>query len=85
MTDEEVEIVAEELAKIGGTAWYPRREPGPLIKGVTDNHQDRPRAAIAALDQFNAPCLCRNIAGDNPCETNKSRSLDAASLDQPQP
>jgi hypothetical protein len=29
MIDDEVEVVAEELAKIGGVAWYPGRQQGP--------------------------------------------------------
>src|SRR3712207_9203294 len=34
MTEEEVEVVAEELAKIGGIAWYPGREEGTLMRAV---------------------------------------------------
>jgi hypothetical protein len=52
MTDEEVEFVAEELAKIGGTSWYPGRERGPVTKVVTDRFRDRARAAIAAFDRY---------------------------------
>jgi hypothetical protein len=35
MTEKEVEIVAEELAKIGGAAWYPGRQQGPFLREVT--------------------------------------------------
>lgn len=52
MTDEEVEVVAEELAKIGGTAWYPGRGNGPLVRVVTDRYRERARAIIAALDSM---------------------------------
>ena len=34
VTDEEVEVVAEELAKIGGVSWYPDQRQGPLMRGV---------------------------------------------------
>jgi hypothetical protein len=54
MTEEEIEVVAEELAKVGGTSWYPGREPGTLMKLVTDRYRDRARAAIAALDRVRA-------------------------------
>ncbi|MCB8821209.1 hypothetical protein [Microvirga rosea] len=54
MNDEEVEIVAAELAKIGGTAWYPGREKGSVLRVVTERYRDRARVAIAALDRFRA-------------------------------
>lgn len=54
MNEAEVEVVAEELAKLGGTAWYPGREPGPLLRIVHERYRDRARAAIAALDRFRA-------------------------------
>ncbi|MGF9763149.1 hypothetical protein AAII07_49200 [Microvirga sp. 0TCS3.31] len=52
MTEKEVEVVAEELAKIGGTAWYPGRQPGPLLREVTDLYREQARAAIAALERM---------------------------------
>ncbi|WP_230533285.1 hypothetical protein [Microvirga roseola] len=54
MTDEEIEVVAEELAKIGGVAWYPGREKGTLMRVVCDRYRDRARIAIAALDRHRA-------------------------------
>jgi hypothetical protein len=54
MTNEEVEIVAEELAKIGGVTWYPGREKGTLMRVVSDRYRDRARIAIEALDRFRA-------------------------------
>ena len=54
MTEEEIELVAEELAKVGGVAWYPGRETGPLMRVVSDRYRDRARVAIAALDRFRA-------------------------------
>ncbi len=54
MTEEEIEIVAEELAKVGGLSWYPGRETGTVMKVVTDRYRDRARTAIAALDRYRA-------------------------------
>ena len=53
MTEDEVEVVAAELAKAGGVVWYPGRERGPL-KHVVNRYRDRARLAIAALDRFRA-------------------------------
>ncbi|MBZ6075363.1 hypothetical protein [Microvirga puerhi] len=54
MNDEEVEVVAAELAKVGGTSWYPGREKGPVLRVITERYRDRARAAIAALDRHRA-------------------------------
>lgn len=54
MDEAEVEIVAEELAKLGGTTWYPGREQGPVLRVVHERYRDRARAAIAALDRYRA-------------------------------
>ena len=54
MTEEEVEVVAEELAKIGGVTWYPGREKGTLMRVVCDRYRDRARAAIEALERHRA-------------------------------
>ena len=54
MTEDEVEAVAEELAKAGGVAWYPGRARGPLLRVVSDRYRDRARLAIAALDRYRA-------------------------------
>jgi hypothetical protein len=43
MTEKEVQAVAEELAKVGGTSWHPGREPGPLLRLMS---QDNPGAAL---------------------------------------
>src|SRR5215211_6055158 len=53
MSEDEVEVVAAELAKAGGVGWYPGRERGPL-KHVANRYRDRARLAIAALDRFRA-------------------------------
>lgn len=54
MTEEEIEVVAEELAKAGGTAWHPGRQQGPLMRVVSDRYRDRARLAIAALERYRA-------------------------------
>lgn len=54
MRDEEIEFVAEELAKIGGTSWYPGREEGSLVRVVSQRYRDRARVAIAALERYRA-------------------------------
>ena len=51
MTDDEVEIVAAELAKAGGLSWHSGQGRGP-VKLVMDRYRDRARLAIAALDRF---------------------------------
>ncbi len=52
MTDEEIEVVAEELAKSGGLSWYPGRGQGSLMRLVTDRYRDQARAVIAALEHL---------------------------------
>ena len=54
MTDEEIDAVAEELAKIGGLSWYPGRTQSPLLRAVSERYRDRARVAIAALDRLRA-------------------------------
>ncbi len=54
MTEEEIEVVAEELAKVGGVTWYPGREKGSLMRVVSDRYRDRARVAIEALERHRA-------------------------------
>jgi hypothetical protein len=65
MTEEEIEIVAEELAKIGGVAWYPGREKGTLMRVVCDRYRDRARIAIEAIDRFRAGQEASSLSQDN--------------------
>jgi hypothetical protein len=53
MTEDEVEMVAAELAKAGGVSWHRGVERGPL-KLVLDRYRDRARLAIAALERVRA-------------------------------
>ena len=52
MTDQEVEVVAEELAKLVSVPWAPGNETTPLIHVVTECHRAEARAILAALDQI---------------------------------
>jgi hypothetical protein len=54
MTEEEIEVVAQELAKIGGVPWYPGRTREPLLRAVGERYRDRARIAIAALERLKA-------------------------------
>jgi len=54
VTDEEIEAVAEELAKAGGVSWYPGRTRGALLRSVSERYRDRAKLAIAALDRVRA-------------------------------
>jgi hypothetical protein len=54
MTEDEVEIVAQEMAKIGGTTWYPGRTSGAVLRVVNERYRDRARVAIAALERLRA-------------------------------
>src|SRR5690349_14300740 len=76
VTDEEIEAVAEELAKAGGTSWYPGRTRGALLRPVSDRYRDRARLAIAALDRVragNAHTIPKESSSDS------LRSAEAAS------
>lgn len=65
MTEEEIEVVAEELAKIGGVSWYPGREKGTLMRVVHDRYRDRARVAIQALERHRASRQASPILQDN--------------------
>jgi hypothetical protein len=54
MTEEEVDLVAQEMAKVGGVSWYPGRTSGGLLRNVGERYRDRARVAIAALDRLRA-------------------------------
>jgi hypothetical protein len=67
VTEDEIEAVAEELAKAGGASWYPGRQHGPLLKVVSDRYRDRARLAIAALDRYRA-----QKAGSAPLDSDEA-------------
>ncbi len=62
MTEEEIEAVAEELAKVGGLSWYPGRTRGPLLRSVSERYRDRARVAIAALERLKASKEGRTVS-----------------------
>ncbi|WP_262272443.1 hypothetical protein [Microvirga yunnanensis] len=50
MTDEEIEVVAEELAKLVRVPWAPGYKTSPLLHVLTECHRAEARAILAALD-----------------------------------
>lgn len=78
MTEEEVEAVAEELAKVGGLSWYPGRTSGPLLRSVSERYRDRARVAIAALERLKASTEGKTVlhrsSSSNLVETESSAS-----------
>lgn len=80
MTEEEIDLVAEELAKIGGVSWYPGREPGPLVRVVSERYRERAKAAIAALDRHRAGLPSEASQDDAPADdaVPAGRLLNAA-------
>ena len=90
MTEAEIEIVAEELAKIGGVSWYPGREQGTLMRVVTDRYRDRARIAIEALDRYRASQKTSvlqdnglnepHMPGQTPCATSTTEIKPGATV-----
>jgi hypothetical protein len=73
MTDEEVEVVAEELAKTGGVPWYPGRQQGSLMRLVTNRYRVQARAVVATLDRIGirAEAGCsQDLRGEEPQGTS---------------
>jgi hypothetical protein len=79
MTEEEIEVVAEELAKIGGVTWYPGRERGTLMRVVCDRYRDRARVAIEALERYRAAKQA-SVSQDNERPATPSTISTPASL-----
>jgi hypothetical protein len=78
VTEDEIEVVAEELAKAGGLSWYPGRQCGSLLRLVSDRYRDRARLAIAALDRYRAQkagaASTDNLATEAPLTPAKPRT-----------
>lgn len=74
MTDEEIEVVAEELAKVGGVSWYPGQEPGPLMRAVSDRYRAQAGTVIASVDRIRSSA-----------ETACSQDLGQGGLNGPAP
>jgi hypothetical protein len=54
MTDDEIQVVAEELAKVGGLSWYPGRPSGAFLRAVSEDYREQARVVIATLDHLRA-------------------------------
>ena len=79
MTEKEVDVVAEELAKAGGISWYPGRSEDPVLRVVTERFRQRARAAIAALDHYRSAAAATLRVGEQipiaPCATSTGDRL----------
>ena len=75
MTEDEVEIVAQEMAKIGGTTWYPGRTSGAVLRVVNERYRDRARVAIAALERLRAG---KEVLNDTLAQQASKPSADAS-------
>jgi hypothetical protein len=64
MTEDEIEAVARELAKVGGSSWYPGRTKGPILRAVSERYKDRARVAIATLERFRAAKEASDVPGN---------------------
>jgi len=73
MTEEEIEAVAEELAKAGGLSWHPGRTRGPLLRAVSERYRDRARLAIEALDRVRARNQALNAPQGPAVETPRAK------------
>jgi hypothetical protein len=78
MTEDEIEAVAQELAKVGGLSWYPGRTRGPLLRAVSERYRDRARVAIAALERLKARKEGKIVAQGEP-SGNSAESQDSTS------
>jgi hypothetical protein len=68
VTEEEIEVVAEELAKVGGLPWYPGRTQGPLLRVVSNRYRDRARVAITALERLRQGTQDRGTSQSHPSD-----------------
>lgn len=48
MSEDEIKIVARELARVGGTLWYSERPKGAVLHRVGDSYRVQARAVIQA-------------------------------------
>ncbi len=70
ISEQVIEVVAQELAKAGGVSWHPGRTTGSVLRIVSDRYRDRARLAIAALERWRAsqgkPAQSLNTPSDPP-------------------
>jgi hypothetical protein len=83
MTDDEVEVVARELAKAGGVTWCPDRAGDSLLKIVSDRYRDRARLAIAAVERCRAQASSAEASSAKSTTGHVAQPCSGALPDQP--
>jgi len=81
MTEEEIDAVAEELAKAGGISWYPGQTSGPLLRPVGERYRNRARAAISALDRVRARTQDISVPSASPLQAESVDEREASGMD----
>jgi hypothetical protein len=76
MTDEEVEVVAQELAKAGGISWYPGRQTGTMLRVVTERYRDQARVVIQSFDNLRAAGGCTPSSHKSKLQSGTSYRID---------
>jgi len=79
MTEEEIDAVAEELARIGGISWHAERFDVPLLGVIMERYRDRARVVIAALDRERTR---QTLQASIPEPFDSSEGSAAAEIDQ---
>jgi hypothetical protein len=64
MTEEEIELVAQELAKAGGNSWHTGQVKNGVVRAVSNRYRERARVAIAALDRHRRQMTESRVADD---------------------
>ena len=70
MTDEEVELVAELLAKVGGS-WFPERTR-PALRTINNRHREVARLIIAEIERSRK--ASQQVAAENSSPAPKASS-----------
>jgi hypothetical protein len=77
MTDDEIQVVAEELAKVGGLSWYPGRPSGAFLRAVSEDYREQARVVIATLDHLRARKPQASVEQEPTSSTSLSHGLPA--------
>jgi hypothetical protein len=78
MTEAEIQVVAEELAKVGGLSWYPGRPSGAFLRAVSEGYREQARVMIAALDHIRASKPQDSIEQEPTSASSQSHKLPAS-------
>jgi hypothetical protein len=78
MTEAEIQVVAEELAKVGGLSWYPGRPSGAFLRAVSEGYREQARVMIAALDHIRASKPQDSIEQEPTSASSQSHRLPAS-------